>query len=267
MTSAGNDFLITDYKRVRKNSQWAKKIPELCHRRFGIGADGICFLSPSKKAHLQWDFFNSDGSRAAMCGNAACCIIQYVFERKLLPKTKFPLTFIIGKKILSGKMVNKKPVLSCPLPAILYKQRNVKIKGKKIVFDVVNSGVPHILIKTNKVSEEKRALAQRLRKRYARCNITFYKKKIGGAEAAVFERGVEDFTLSCGTGALAVSKILQTKMNQSFVIKMPGGALKVSFIENRCSLEAPVRLTASFTPYFENLDSKKQKLSHFFKSI
>ena len=124
MCGAGNDFLITDWSRLfqkkspskkdltqkeqREINKIIKKIPALCDRRFGLGADGVCLLLPSKKAHLRWRFFNNDGSSAKMCGNATCCIILYAYKKKLISDKKNLLSFEINNQILFGKIKNKK---------------------------------------------------------------------------------------------------------------------------------------------------------------
>ena len=288
MCGAGNDFLITDYTRLsykdesipyndqnifsekkeidfqsKKSSfkineiedtinNLVKKIPRLCDRRFGPGADGICFLTPSKEAHLNWQFFNKDGSSAEMCGNAACCIIYYVYKKKLIPSTTTPFTFAIQNKILSGEMdKNNKAKLSGPIPKILQRKALATINGQQIQYDKVNSGVIHILIESNNVKnfEKLRALAQTLRQSNLNSNITFYKKETNKIECITFERGVEDFTLACGTGALAAAHLLHEKKNTPIPVEMRGGTLEVSFSENQAYLISPVHFIAEMFIY------------------
>lgn len=266
MCGAGNDFLITDYTRFSKKkishsksnfrsllntsenivNKLKKKIPLLCNRKFGLGADGICFLTPSNKTHLNWQFFNSDGSTAKMCGNAACCIIHYVYEKKLIPSNTRLFHFKIGNKILSGDFHKKTAKLYCPHPKIL--QKNIKMKGQKIQYDKIDSGAIHILIENNNVKnfEKLKPLAKKLRQHNPHSNITFYKK--GPPIFCIsFERGVEDFTLSCGTGALAVAYLLHKKKNIPISVVMQGGILKVLFDHKQSYLISPVHLIAEMT--------------------
>ena len=79
MTGAGNDFILADNRKgdIRLKPQ---QVARLCHRQFGIGADGLMLLVPSRtrKADWAWQFWNSDGSEAEMCGNGARCFARYV---------------------------------------------------------------------------------------------------------------------------------------------------------------------------------------------
>ena len=258
MEGAGNDFLIADFSRrpSQKTASLSQNLiqntPRLCGRRFGIGADGLCLLLPSKKARFEWKFFNSDGSKAKMCGNAACCLIHYMYAKKRIPKKEI-LTFIIEDKKLSGSLgQNKEALLEGPLPRFLEKNKNFKMKGgKKIKYDQVEAGVPHVLIQTGaKNFETLRPLAKKLRKKHPQANITFYRKEKGcSLFAQSFERGVEDFTLSCGTGALALAFILRKKDKQRIQIQMKGGGLSVFFKKDRAYLYSPVHFIADISPY------------------
>ena len=145
MCGAGNDFLITDFQRIQKQnssitlSQTADylktKTPQLCHRQFGIGADGVCLLFfdennfTKKHPHpiFQWQFWNSDGSTPDMCGNAACCIIHYVYQRKLIQKTS--VAFQIKNMRLTGKIKDhKEPWLCLQRPQLL---KEIKLEKQK----------------------------------------------------------------------------------------------------------------------------------------
>src|SRR5688572_27631138 len=84
MHGCGNDFIIIDNLRQESRIPLSKpEIQQLCDRNFGIGANGLVVLRPTalEKVDLAWEFFNSDGSRAQMCGNAARCVVRYVSER------------------------------------------------------------------------------------------------------------------------------------------------------------------------------------------
>ena len=256
MCGAGNDFLITDSTRVSglettPTAYFKEKTPKLCHRRFGLGADGLCLLTPSPSGPCQWLFLNSDGSLAQMCGNAACCIIHYAHKKNLT--SQFPFVFQIKDKILKGEIKNKEESwLYTARPQFLKQNISEDIEGQKIIMNLVDSGVPHILIDSTKIRElEKlRAIAKHLRKKYPDFNITFYNPtKQNQADCKTFERGVEDFTLSCGTGALATALILNLKDHQTFLAQMKGGTLKVFFEGSQAYLHSPVHWIAEMTPY------------------
>ena len=256
MCGAGNDFLITDSTRVSglKTSPTAyfkEQTPKLCSRRFGLGADGLCLLTPSPSGPFQWLFLNSDGSLAQMCGNAACCIIHYAYKKNLT--SQFPFVFQIQDKILKGEIKNKKESwLHTIRPQFLKQNISEDIEGQKIMMNLVNSGVPHILIKSHLTLEfeKRRTLAKTLRKKYPDFNITFYNPtKQNQANCITFERGIENFTLSCGTGALATALMLDLKDHQTFSAQMKGGTLKVFFEGPRAYLHSPVYWIAEINPY------------------
>ena len=249
MCGAGNDFLIIH--KPKDPSLVIKNIAQLCHRKFGIGADGVSILTPQPKGPVLWEFFNSDGSKANMCGNAACCIIDYVYKKKITSKKTF--SFQIKNKILEG-CLNKKGLaqLKMEKPLFVQKRGSVVIHGKKTFFSHVHSGVPHLLIEENKDFKKLKKTAQDLRKKYPDSNITFYNKKNvqdkkEDAFCVTFERGVEDFTLSCGTGALALAFLLNK--GKPCCVRMPGGVLKVFFKNNQAYLISPVYWIADISSF------------------
>ena len=111
----------------------------------------------------------------------------------------------------------------------------------------MDSGVPHLLVESAQTEEfEKlRELAKTFRKTHPHFNITFYKKiEKQKAFCVTFEKGVEDFTLACGTGALAVAQILNDKDHSIFSAQMAGGVLKVLFDKDKAYLHSPVHWIA-----------------------
>ena len=249
MCGAGNDFLITDQNRVDNEkdflSRLSANIPKWCHRKFGLGADGFCFLNNFENI-LRWHFFNSDGSSAEMCGNAACCIIHYVYKYKLAPANR-PFQFQIQDNILTGERTSSgSALLHCKPPRLI--QKNLNIQGIKA--DHIDSGVKHLLIEEKNIKDLKKLAptAKHLRERFPDSNITFYNKKgENNISCVTYERGVEDFTLSCGTGALAVS-FLNGRPEKTFSVQMPGGVLKVSFENDQAFLTSPVYFISTAQP-------------------
>ena len=251
MCGAGNDFLITDSTRtplLQDENFLAPQVPELCNRKFGVGADGVCFLI-LKKDFIEWIFFNSDGSKASMCGNAACCIVHYIYTNKLQKESE-PVILKIQNKMIHGSLnAKKKAEIQSPLPQILKEDVSLDFEGQTISFYQVHSGVDHIVIKNDQVvnPESLRPLSQFLRSKYPTYNITFYKKNESGKISAItFERGVEDFTLACGTGALATAFVIGG--DKVFDILMPGGVLNVHLEKKYALLSSPVQHIADVTP-------------------
>ena len=251
MCGAGNDFLITDENRIGSKRNFhthlKKKIRKWCNRKFGLGADGFCFLHFDKKNQLKWLFFNSDGSSAKMCGNAACCIVHYAYKYKLTRKGK-PFPFQIQKDTLKGELLpSGEAQINCRHPEWI--EKNIKIKGSRV--SLVHSGVNHLLIKKTNIKnlEKLASTAKNLRKKFPDFNITFYNKiNSRNISCATYEKGVEDFTLACGTGALAVS-FLHYRPIKNFSVQMPGGVLKVLFKDNQVFLTSPVDFIAEMIPF------------------
>ena len=249
MCGAGNDFLITDQNRIGNEQDFLsslnKNIPKWCNRKFGLGADGFCFLNLTESALLNWHFFNNDGSSAEMCGNAACCIIHYAYKYQLVPHNK-PFQFQIQDNILTGELTpSDEARLHCKTPQLI--QKDLNIQGTQA--DHIHSGVKHLLIEEKNITDLKRLtpIAKKLREQFPDSNITFYKKNSSqNISCVTFERGVEDFTLSCGTGALAVSYLHDP--NKSFSVQMLGGVLKVSFENNQAFLTSPVYFISEVQP-------------------
>lgn len=265
MCGAGNDFLITDLQRIKKLNPHAalaeiqsyikEQTPQLCHRKFGIGADGVCFLffkenhSETALPALQWQFLNSDGSTPDMCGNAACCMIHYAYQRNITQKT--PFIFQIKNNCLTGEIKNKKEAwLRLPRPQFLNENSLETTETAPQPIHKIHSGVPHLLIESAQAEkfEKLTNLAQSLRQKHPHFNITFYKKiEEQKIFCVTFEKGVEDFTLACGTGALAAAHILHKKDHSVLSVQMPGGMLKVLFDKNKAYLHSPVHWIAEIT--------------------
>ena len=188
----GNDFVIfhSDIKKDR-----AKLAKILCHRQDGIGADGLIVIVPHNKYDFEWQFYNSDGSGAEMCGNGSRACAHYAFKHDLAPKN---MSFLTQAGVINAE-VNGDMVLSELTPP--------KILQKEIVFDKKNwwkidTGVPHMVSFVENIQEFDIVKARELRYKYnANVNIAF----IDGEDLKVrtYERGVEDETLACGTGMAA----------------------------------------------------------------
>lgn len=242
VTGAGNDFLILDLRNDHgshgANSHAAMKMDRVafaqavCHRTNGIGADGFLVLeSGSDQADFRWDFYNADGSNAEMCGNAARCVV-------LVAASSSPsVTFETRAGVIEGRVLADGQV-EVLMPAVkeCQFQQSEAVLGTQLQFDFVNSGVPHAVVglPAGRKIEEFRTTARALRShpRFAAAgtNVTFY-QWIGDGHIAVqtFERGVEDFTLACGTGAVAAAVVAFHHQShlKTVTVKMPGGTLQV----------------------------------------
>ncbi len=238
MSGAKNTFFVvnsfdpqwsSEFKNMA-DSDKREMAKHLCQSFFGFYTDGILFIKPEMNFDFSWDFYNSDGSTAEMCGNAARCAALFFYSRVEVKKNLKFLTSAgtIVAEVLSNQLVR------IQMTEIL-STREQTVSGHKGIF--VNTGVPHFVLEMS----PSRDLAKALRKvsdfGAAGANITFVEQaKEAHIKAVSFERGVEDFTEACGTGAVAAAVYLQKKLGkQKFVqVEMPGGNLQVeNLIENQ----------------------------------
>jgi diaminopimelate epimerase len=189
----GNDFVIFHTFIKKDRSSLAKK---LCHRQNGIGADGLIVLLPHGEYDFEWQFYNSDGSEANMCGNGSRACAHYAYANELAPSE---MKFLTGAGVI-GANVEENMVLSELTPP--------KIIDKKIIEDgklwwKIDTGVPHLVHITDNIEEFDIEKARELRHKYnANVNIAAVLPN-GNLRVRTYERGVENETLACGTGMAA----------------------------------------------------------------
>lgn len=229
-SATGNTFLITSDVPSVARSKWAKKV---CQGVVGFNTDGFIILENSNQADLKWDFYNADGSLAEMCGNGIRCASLY-YHFKNPNKKQISIETVAG--IVHTEILDKNMVKTeMPLVKDIRKMK-VSVGEKNITGVFLNTGVPHFVLAGQPVLE----LAKKLRSAKdfgsAGANITFIEELSPGEIMAVtFERGVEDFTLSCGTGAVAaaVAHLLENLEIKICHVEMPGGALLVTWQEGQ----------------------------------
>lgn len=243
LQGTGNDFIFVsnlNSVQIPEGTELRSRIARaLCDRHFGIGADGLVIVSSSKrkKDALKWDFYNQDGSQAEFCGNAARCFGRWVLKNLLRPK------FLFESKLGFIKLCHKRDPINLKDQFVVcfenlnsdFKQLKVESQFKNLIGSsiLVNTGVPHIVcIQKRKLEkDEEYSISKHYRfhseSGKAGANVTFLFEN----ECKTFERGVEDFTLSCGTGVLAAAHInwFFTKQMQS-KLKTPGGELVVDIV-------------------------------------
>jgi diaminopimelate epimerase len=186
-------------------------IRRLCDRRQGIGADGVVIVAPSSRADVLMKYFNSDGSRGAMCGNAALCVARLASQLGLAEATA--MTIETDDGLVRSRVLNGKPEIDLrPVQGLRESVEGPPEAGERRLGYAV-AGVPHIVVlcdDVEKVEVAKRGLALRWAD-WAMpdgANVNFVS---AGGEWAIrtFERGVEAETLACGTGAVATAALLR----------------------------------------------------------
>lgn len=225
----GNDFIMVDNRLFKLGKNDTKKIARWCNRRFGIGADGFILLENHPTLDFRMVYFNADGNESSMCGNGGRCITAFA---KYLNIIDAEATF----EAIDG--VHK---------AKIDQQNNVQLQMQNVkaisIFEnhvFLNTGSPHHVqlerdLKRLDVKQEGSKLRYSNLYDAKGCNINFV-AKIADDKFAVrtYERGVEDETLSCGTGvtAVALAMHIKSQTNKNRVtLETQGGELQVSFEE------------------------------------
>ena len=191
-SASGNDFVIFHSDTKVDRSSLAK---ELCHRQDGVGADGLIVVIPHETYDFEWQFYNSDGSTAEMCGNGSRACAHYAFNNDLAPQT---MSFLTEAGVINAE-VDGDMVLSELTPPIII-EKNIFYANKD--WWKLDTGVAHMVAFVENIEEFDILQARELRDKYnANVNIAF----VDGSNLKVrtYERGVEDETLACGTGMAA----------------------------------------------------------------
>ncbi len=250
ISGAKNIFLVRD-KLAFKPQSVPELVKKICDPFEGFCADGVVFVEPVNisKAEFTWDFYNSDGSGAEMCGNAVRCVHSYIIK-KYQPKSA-TISIVTGSGLVISSYKDDFYFVQMPIPkeasdlyltseffnqSSLFREFENVSHGKAYFVD---TGVPHLVIT---VHDWERALSLSPVWLFLR-NHSYFKKgtnvtlvqsqKNGSAVAVSFERGVDDFTQACGTGAVAAALFVGHNENiKSITITMPGGELKVNLAES-----------------------------------
>lgn len=222
----GNDFVILD-NRKNEFSLTKKQVAFLCHRRFGVGADGLMLLN----AHPQYDFemkyYNSDGSESSMCGNGGRCLVKFAADRGIL-KRDYRFLAIDGVHEASVDMDGTVSLKMNDVDSVRFDH------GKYIL----NTGSPHYVdlvddVLHMDVVERGRQVRYSDAFRTQGINVNFVQQTVDPDKIIVrtYERGVEDETYSCGTGVTAAALVCFHNENgyNRVDVKTKGGDLSVEF--------------------------------------
>lgn len=238
MDGAGNDFIVVD-NRSRKLEITPEQAVRLCHRQHGIGADGLVLLVPGRsgQAPWAWEFYNSDGSVAEMCGNASRCFARYV--RRLVPGSG-PLAFETLAGVITAEFDGDLVSVNLTAPQNLRLSEKIPLAGGPLEVHSLNTGVPHAVVfvpDVEKVEVLKLGAEIRRHPHFAPkgTNVNFAQVLAAGQlRVRTFERGVEGETLACGTGVTATALIAAKVygFQSPVAVRVQGGdTLGISFAE------------------------------------
>ncbi|AKF25847.1 diaminopimelate epimerase [Sulfurovum lithotrophicum] len=189
----GNDFIIFIAQGHEDRSELAKK---LCHRQNGVGADGMVVVLPHKEYDFEWEFYNSDGSEANMCGNASRAVAHFAHEKGISKDGK--AEFLTGAGVIRATINGLYVVSDMVEPDI--QRDDIDENGER--WWLIDSGVPHLVAIRENIDNFDLAEARRLREKYD-ANINICRLDGDTLYVRTYERGVEDETLACGTGMVA----------------------------------------------------------------
>lgn len=233
MSGAGNTFFFWDTRGSGVPRESRSGVARfLCDSFTGFYTDGIVFIEadPKGEADFQWDFYNADGSHAEMCGNAARCAALYHRERMGGQES---CSFRTAAGLIQARILEP-GIVEIRLPTLPEEGRFIELpyRGKSQEYFFVNTGVPHVVVEGDPDAELAKALRRSPPLGPSGANVTFFSETTPGeVEAVTFERGVENFTLACGTGAVAAGafSLLKNPLLKVHNVEMPGGSLRVEW--------------------------------------
>lgn len=239
MSGSGNDFIIIDNRdKIVDKIDLPNFIAKACRRKMSVGADGFILVENTDAADFKWRFYNSDGSVAEMCGNGARCVARFAYLNGIAgPDMSFETQAGIVYAQVAGESVKVK--MTDPLD--LRMNYTIELKNSSLSISSVNTGVPHAVIIKDMIEDAEVVQAGREIRFHdmfapAGANVNFVcHLKDNIIAIRTYERGVEDETLACGTGAVASAIIMARKMKIKSpvnVLTQSGGYLNIFYQEN-----------------------------------
>ncbi len=192
--ASGNDFVIFHTFHKEARNDLAKK---LCHRQKGVGADGLIVLVPHETYDFEWEFYNSDGSDAEMCGNGSRAAAHYAFSNGLCGQE---MRFLTVAGVIEASVAGDEAEVKLTEPKVL----ESTIVGGGHKWQLLDTGVPHLVTFVDDLKAYNKEIAREMRQEH-NANVNFCKIDTENRTLHVrtYERGVEDETLACGTGMAA----------------------------------------------------------------
>jgi diaminopimelate epimerase len=219
MSGSGNDFVVLDGRATGIENWPAARVSAMCDRRRGVGADGLVLLTPSRPQAVRMTYWNSDGSRGAMCGNAALCSGRLAVHLKMVREAEFCLLTDAGPVRVRPSTAAGPAEINLPDFEIPEEFTAVPLHPGERWMTLLTVGVPHLVIRVDDIEAVDPGIRGRAL-RYDRsvgpegANVNFISP--GRTQALpwlirTYERGVESETLACGTGTVAAAAALASR--------------------------------------------------------
>jgi diaminopimelate epimerase len=228
----GNDFIMVDDREniIQLSTQ---QIEHLCDRRFGIGADGLILLRSKPSYDFEMIYYNADGNKSSMCGNGGRCITAFAHA----------IGRVKDEAIFSAVDGSHHSIIESTTPVIVkLRMGDVPVIEDQKDFMILDTGSPHYVkfvgdVMSMDAAGEGRRIRNSERFRQEGINVNFVQVVNGELIVRTYERGVEDETLSCGTGvtASALAAVYKNEIEPGkgvVNVLTPGGKLKVYFEKN-----------------------------------
>jgi len=237
LSAAGNDFILFDNRKETLTGKEKNFFRQICQRRRAVGADGVILLEESSIADFKYRHFNSDGSPAEMCGNGARAVCLYAASKDIVPSHHtFEIMGVVHQAWVSGKEIK----LRMPSPTKIETSLSIVAEEGMEEGGFIVLGVPHLVIFVNKLADVD---VSHLGRKYwahprftSRTNVNFVQVcKSSTIHVRTYERGVEEETFSCGTGAAssAILSHIAKGLNPPVKVQTQGGVLRVNWDDFR----------------------------------
>lgn len=259
MSGTGNDFVIIDNRSglipLAEQSEFARKI---CRRKFSLGADGVILIEKSKNVDFAWNFYNADGSVAEMCGNGSRCAARFAYRHKIAGR-KMKFETLAG--IIEAEIGEEEDIVRVKMttPEDFRLDLSLRLDDVERHVAYVNTGVPHAVTFVDKEEVPVKKWGRKIRfhelfePRGTNANFVYIRED-GRIKARTYERGVEDETMACGTGAVAsalFASMLKGMESPIEVVTSGGDILTILFdlhdgpVAENVFLQGPTRLVCT----------------------
>lgn len=221
MSGSGNDFVMIDHRTPAISPDEMRRfVSKICRRGLSVGADGVILIEPSTRADYAWRYYNADGGEVEMCGNGSRCVARFAYLQKIAPAkhTIETKAGIVQAEVLGS--AGERVRVRLPDPSDLRLNLSIEVDGKTLTGHFVNTGVPHVVYFVEDVNQTDVIGLGRATRHHPLfapkgTNANFiHVTDRHHLEIRTYERGVEDETLACGTGAIAAS-LVSTALGKS----------------------------------------------------